>query len=258
MADYELNWADETAFFRLTRPAQRNAITRSILDGIEEVCEGLDAGRARAVIFTGEGEKAFSSGTDLAESAELGAEGSLAKTRRARGLFMRLHRSHWTSVAALNGLAYGGGLELAMGCTFRVAAPGVRLGLPEIKLGVLPCYGGTQLLPTIVGRARALDLLLTGRPVEPEEALRIGLIDRVAADPETLLDDTRAFLGEILGKSQFAIDRIRRSVDAAMSDPTDAGLAIEEEAFLETSRSEDAMEGVTAFFEKRAPKWKHK
>ncbi len=258
MADCELTWQDGIALLRLTRPAQRNAITRPILDGIEEICEGLDAGRGRAAIITGEGEKAFSSGTDLAESATLNAEESLAKTRRARDLFVRMHRSDWTSVAALNGLAYGGGLELAMACTFRVAVPGVRLALPEVKLGVLPCYGGTQFLPPMVGRARALDMLLTGRPVERDEALRIGLVDRMAESLDSLLADTHAFLDEVLGNSQFAIDRIRRCVDAAIGGLSDEGLAIEEKNFLETSRSEDAREGVTAFLEKRVPQWKHR
>ena len=151
-ADFTLEWRGECAYFRLTRPAKRNAITLAIVEGFERCCDELDAGRGRALIVTGEGEKAFCAGTDLSESAALGAEASQEKGLRARDVVVRIHRSPWTSISALNGLAYGGGLELALATTFRVAAPGVRLSFPEVELGALPAYGGTQLLPAMVGQ----------------------------------------------------------------------------------------------------------
>lgn len=257
-ADYEVVSKGEALELRLTRPEKRNAITVAILDGLEECCEALDSGEARALIVTGTGDRAFCSGTDLSESASLGLEAGRAKGDRARDLFVRIHRSPWTSIAALNGLAYGGGLELALACTFRVAAAGVRLALPEIKLGVLPAYGGTQFLPPVVGRARALDLMMTGRSVTAEEALGMGLVDRIVAEPEQLHEAAEAFAAEILRHSQFALDRLRRCVDAAGSVVTDEGLAVEAKAVIEAMDSEDAKEGVVAFLKKREPVFKHR
>lgn len=257
-SDFTLDWDDQCALFRVTRPKKLNAITLAILDGLEACCDELDAGRGRALIVTGEGDRAFCAGTDLTETASIGPEASRAKGDRARDLLMRIHRSPWTSIAALNGLAYGGGLELALACTFRVAAAGVRMALPEIKLGVLPSYAGTQLLPAVVGRARALDLMLTGRAIESEEALALGLIDRVAENPGSLLDEAQALASTILCHSQFAIDRIRRCVDAAGSIVSDDGLAVEARAVEETMASEDAREGVIAFLQKREPVFKNR
>jgi enoyl-CoA hydratase len=256
--DFEVEWTDESATLRLTRPAKRNAITVAILDGLEACCDALDAGQGRALIVTGQGDRAFCSGTDLSESASLGKEGGRAKTERARDLFVRIYRSPWTSIAALNGLAYGGGLELALACTFRVAVTGVRLSLPEIKLGVLPAYGGTQFLPAVVGRARALDLMMTGRPVTAEEGLALGLVDRVVSDSDSLIPEAEAFSRQVLAHSQFALDRLRRCVDAAGATVTDEGLAVEAEAVIETMDSEDAREGVVAFLQKRDPVFKHR
>jgi enoyl-CoA hydratase len=257
-SDFTIDWQGECAFFRLTRPAKLNAITVAILEGLEACCDQLDSGRGRALIVTGEGDRAFCAGTDLTESASLGAEASRAKSDRARDLVVRIQRSSWTSIAALNGLAYGGGLELALACTFRVASPGVRMALPEIKLGVLPSYAGTQLLPALVGRSRALDLMLTGRAVEAEEAVALGLVDRLAPDPSSVLAEARLLADTVLAHSQFAIDRIRRCVEVAGSVVTDEGLAVEAAAVDEAMASEDAKEGVVAFLQKREPEFKHR
>ncbi len=256
--DFTVDWKGEWGLFRLTRATKHNAITLAILEGLEACCDELDAGRGRALIVTGDGDRAFCAGTDLTESASLGAEASRAKTDRARNLLVRIHRASWTSIAAVNGLAYGGGLELALACTFRVAVPGARMALPEIKLGVLPAYGGTQFLPAVVGKSRALDLMLTGRAVDTQEAVAIGLVDRVAAEPSSLVDEAAAFAGTVLAHSQFAIDRIRRCVAASGPVVTDEGLAIEELAFEEAMASEDAKEGVMAFLEKRQANFVHR
>ncbi len=256
--DYSLEWIDEIALFRITRPAKRNAITRSVLDGLAACCDALDRGQGRALIVTGEGDRAFCSGTDLGESASMGAEESRAKGDRARDLLVRIHRSPWTSIAALNGLAYGGGFELALACTFRVAAPGVALCLPEVKLAVLPSYGGTQFLPAVIGRARALDLMLTGRPIVAEEAQSMGLVDRLSDSAEGLMVEAEGLAKSILVHSQFTIDRMRRCVDAAGAQVEDRGLAIEANAVIETMDSEDAKEGVTAFLQKRKPEFKNR
>lgn len=257
-ADCATEWQDECVVLRITRPQKRNAITVAVLDGIERCCDELDAGAGRGLIVTGEGPKAFCAGTDLGESASLGEEANRAKTERARALLMRIHRASWTSIAALGGLAYGGGLELALACTFRVAVPDAKLSLPEIKLGVLPSYGGTQLLTAAVGRSRALDLMLTGRAVGADEALAMGLVDRVVTEPDALLAEARTLAASVLCHSQFAIDRVRRCVDAAGPVVTDTGLAVEARAVDETMASEDAREGVIAFLQKREPRFQHR
>jgi enoyl-CoA hydratase len=256
--DFAIERHDDRILLRLTRPEKRNAISVRILDGLEACCDALDRGEARALVVTGEGERAFCAGTDLAESAALGAEAGASKVVRARYLFARLHRSPWTSVAALNGLAYGGGFELALACTFRVAAPHVWLALPEIKLGVLPAYGGTQLLPAAVGKPRALDLMLTGRALSAEEALAWGAIDRLVAESSALLAEANLLASSVLAHSQFAIERVRRCVAASGATLTDAGLAVEAQAFREVMASEDAREGAIAFLQKRPPKFVHR
>ena len=257
-SDYTTDWGETHCILRLKRPSKLNAITVAILDGLEECLDELDRGRARSLVIIGEGERAFSSGTDLSESVGLGADANRAKVKRARSLLLRLHRSPITSIAALNGLAYGGGLELALACTFRIAAPDARMALPEIKLGVLPAYGGTQFLPAVIGAPRALDMMLTGRSVSTDEALAMGLINRVATDGATLLDEALSFAGEITTHSQYAIERIRRCVAASGSQVTEEALEVEGQAFHEMMESSDAMEGIQAFFEKRKPIFTHR
>ena len=145
-----------------------------------------------------------------------------------------------------------------MACTFRVALSGVRLSLPEIKLGVLPAYGGTQFLPAVVGRARALDIMMTGRAVTAEEGLAMGLVDRVVSEPSGLIPEAEEFTASILAHSQFALDRLRRCVDVAGSTVSDEGLAVEAAAVIEVMDSDDAKEGVVAFLQKREPNFKHR
>ncbi|MCL4743992.1 MAG: enoyl-CoA hydratase/isomerase family protein, partial [Burkholderiaceae bacterium] len=167
------------AIFRLARPDKLNALTRPMLDGLASCLGALEAGGARLVVIAAEGERAFCAGTDLAEMREMPEAARLDKSATARALFARISRSRVLSIAAINGLAFGGGLEIAMACTLRVAAAHASFSLPEIRLGLLPAYGGTQFLPALVGASRALDLMLTGRVLGAQDALGIGLVDRV-------------------------------------------------------------------------------
>jgi enoyl-CoA hydratase len=182
-------------------------------------------------------------------------EARMAKTAMARDLLVRLSRSRLVSVAAINGLAYGGGLELAMACTLRIAMPRAAMSLPEIKLGLLPAYGGTQFLPAIVGSARATELMLTGRAVSAAEALTIGLIHRIALLDAPLREQALEFGREVTGFSPAAIAGIRRCVEAAGTMVTDAGLAVEDEQVRAVFDGPDAREGVAAFLEKRMPRF---
>lgn len=250
---YELDQIAGFAVFRITRGRRLNALTLPALVGLERCVDELSAGDGRGLIVTGEGDRAFCAGTDLAEMRTLTDEQMLDKSRRARELFHRIQRARFVSVAAINGLALGGGLELALACTFRVAVAQATFGLPEIKLGVLPAYGGTQFLPPVVGHALALDMMLTGRTLSAADALAAGLVSRVV--PGGALDAARALLEEVTGYSQLAIDEIRRCVAAAGPVVTDAGLAIEDDAVRRCMTSADAKEGVAAFLEKRPPRF---
>ncbi|MGE0151369.1 MAG: enoyl-CoA hydratase/isomerase family protein [Reyranellaceae bacterium] len=254
--DFQIEKLEEGAVFRLTRPAKLNAITKAILTGLSDCIDALERERARFLVVTGEGERAFCAGTDLGESAGLSEPDRVAKNDGARALFVRLSQSPLLSVAAVNGLAYGGGLELAMACTLRLAAPHAKFSLPEVKLGVLPAYGGTQFLPALVGKARALEMMLTGEPVDAREALVMGLVNRIAAADTPLLDQAVAYARSVTRFSPVAIAGIRRAVDAAGDSVTQEGLLAEQREMAIALASEDAKEGVAAFLEKRAAKFK--
>lgn len=257
-AEHTLDWRDDGAIFTIRRAAKLNAITRPVLDALEDTLAALPARGARWLVVTGDGERAFCAGTDLAEARGMGDDAMIAKSARARDVLFRLSRAPFVSVAALNGLAYGGGLELAMACTLRVAAPHASVSLPEIKLGLLPAYGGTQFVTALVGAARALDLMLTGRAVTAPEALGMGLISRIATPDAPLLAQAVALAQEVTRHSQVAIDAIRRCVAVAGPTVEQAGLDVEDAEVRRTMTSEDAREGVAAFLEKRAAVFRHR
>lgn len=211
------------AIVRLVRPKSLNALSASLLDELEAALDGLEAlPELRVVIITGS-ETCFSVGADLKEA--LGDVGE--RIARMHRLVERLAAFPAISIAAIEGWALGGGLELAMACTFRVAAPGAKLGLPEIRLGVIPSYGGTQLAPRLIGSARALELLCLGEPVDAERAEQIGLINWVAAEAGGALAlalDRAAVLAE---RSQPALTAARQAVREGQVLPLAEGLAVE-------------------------------
>jgi enoyl-CoA hydratase len=241
----------DVVVFRITRPAKLNAITRQILLSLTACLDDMERKGQRLLVITAEGDRAFCAGTDLAETQQMPAPARLDKSEMARALLVRLSRSRVLSVAAINGLAYGGGLELAMACTFRVAAAHVKVSLPEIKLGILPAYAGTQFLPALVGAARALDMMLTGRPVPADEALAMGLLNRVVPAGGDVLDAAVSLGREAVQFSPDAIAGIRECVAAAGAAVGDAGLAVEDRVVRAVSLTENAREGVAAFLEKR-------
>lgn len=250
---------NDIQLFRLNRPAKLNSLTKPMLLGLQDLLDAMEEGGAgRALIIIGEGEKSFCAGTDLGEIQGMAAQDRLTKNKLARQLMFRLSQSTVLSFAALNGLAYGGGLELAMGCTFRIALPHVRLSLPEIKLGLIPAYGGTQFLPPLVGRDRATEMMLTGRAVLADEALQIGLITRLAGTEQGLLQQAVCFAQEITQFSQPAIDAVRACVAVSSDSVTQAGLDVEDQHVRQVFYTDDASEGVQAFLEKRAPRFNHK
>jgi enoyl-CoA hydratase len=255
VAPYSVEAIADGAVFTIERPSKLNALTKPVLLGLAACIDTLESQRGRLLVVTGAGERAFCAGTDLAELQTMDGEARMAKTAMARDLLVRLSRSRLVSVAAINGLAYGGGLELAMACSLRIAAPHAAMSLPEIKLGLLPAYGGTQFLAAIVGPARATELMLTGRAVSATEALAIGLVHRTASPDLPLREQALQFGREVTGFSPVAIDAIRRCVEAAGPMVTDAGLAVEDTQVRAVFDGPDAREGVAAFLEKRAPRF---
>ncbi len=252
MTDFSIEPLTEGAVFRIERPAKLNALTRAVMNGLSDCIATLEASRARLLVITSAGERAFCAGTDLGELKGLTLEERRAKSDASRDLLVRLHRSPLLSVAAINGLAFGGGLELAMACSLRITAAHATMSLPEIKLGLVPAYAGTQLLPALVGKARALDLMLTGRAIDAREAHAIGLVHRIAGAEGPLIDQALAFAREITRWSPGAIRAIRTCVDAAGEHLSDEGLAIEKHEVNANYGSADALEGMAAFLEKRA------
>ena len=191
-------------------------------------------------------------GADIQELAALSPLEAHEFARRGQQVFRMLETSHKPSVAAVNGFALGGGLELAMACTVRFAAENARMGQPEVKLGIIPGYGGTQRLPRLVGRGRALEMLLAGDPVTAAEAYRIGLVNAVVPQAE-LLNYSRAWLGKALANAPAALGLVMEAVDVGLNAGLEEGLRFEAAAFAVSAATDDGREGARAFLEKRKP-----
>ena len=245
--------AEGVARVAVNRPEKRNALNMAVVEDLEEAIARLETDPAlRALILTGAGDQAFVAGADIGEIAELGPVESERFARRGQRLLRRLETCGKLSIAAVNGYALGGGLELALACTLRVASPNARLGLPEVRLGTIPGFGGTQRLPRLVGRSKALELLLSGEPVDAAEAHRIGLVDHVAGK-EQLLPFARALAAKIIANGPLAVAWAMRAVDVGMNAGIEEGLRYEATAFGLSAATDDRREGMRAFLEKRAP-----
>jgi enoyl-CoA hydratase len=250
----KVEFRDEFAILVLDRQEALNALSFDILDEISAALDKVGASSARAILVTGAGDKAFCAGADIKELIGRDWMSNKRGAEFGQGVFARFARLPMASVAVINGYAFGGGLELALACTFRVAAPAAKLGLPEIKLGLIPGYGGTQRLPRIVGEARALEMILTGRTVDAAEAERIGLVNRVIeGDP---LEAGIAFAREFTRHSLPALALARDAVTRALDLPIAEGLKIEADLSTIAFGSRDAAEGLQAFLDKRRPDFK--
>jgi enoyl-CoA hydratase len=237
----------------MNRPKQLNALSGELMGAVVGALQELDADREIRAIVLGGGERAFAAGADIAELAagtpvSLYENGRLDQWDTIRGL-------HTPVVAAVSGFCLGGGCELAMLCDLIVASETAKFGQPEINLGVLPGAGGTQRLTRAVGKAIAMDMILTGRMIGAREALGLGLVARVVAR-EAWLDEAKRVAGEIAAKGPIAVRLAKEAVDQAFEVPLSAGVEFERRAFYLARASEDATEGLTAFVEKRAPDFK--
>ncbi|MBI3068885.1 MAG: enoyl-CoA hydratase/isomerase family protein [Betaproteobacteria bacterium] len=249
----KLTRVEEFALITLNRPQALNALSFALMGDLGRVLDEVAASDARALLITGAGAKAFCAGADIRELTGRALTAQKRDTELGQATFAKLDRLPMPSVAVINGYAFGGGLELALACTLRIATRNAKMGLPEIKLGLIPGYGGTQRLPRVVGEARALEMIMTGRTVDAEEALRIGLVSRlVDGDP---VAQGVAFAREFSGFSLPVLGFAREAVKRALDTPLNEGLKIEADLSTLAYQTKDAAEGMSAFIEKRKPKF---
>src|SRR5580698_5838084 len=246
---------DALALLTLNRPKALNALNQATLAEIGAALEDIrdDAGLS-GLIVTGAGDKAFVAGADITEIASISAVEAADFTRRGQAVFDLLENLGKPSVAAVNGFALGGGCELAMACTLRLATNSALFGQPEVKLGVTPGFGGTQRLPRLVGKGRALQMILTAEPISAQEAYRIGLVNEIVV-AEKLLERATEILRKISANAplavRFSIEAVNRGLQAGQA----VGLAIESALFAVCASSEDKGDGTAAFMGKRQPQF---
>jgi enoyl-CoA hydratase len=250
----EVAVADGIAQVTLNRPDALNSLSVALLGELDAAAARLEREPAiRGAIVTGAG-RAFAAGADIEEIARLDRESGAAFARRGQAVFARIERLEKPVVAAVNGFALGGGCELAMACHVRFASSKAKFGQPEVKLGILPGFGGTQRLPRLVGRGKAIELTLHGGHVSAEEALRIGLVNEVV-EPDDLLPRARRWLAECLANGPRAVAMSLRAIRDGLDRPLDAAIELEAQIFGELCGTPEMKEGTTAFLAKRPPKF---
>jgi enoyl-CoA hydratase len=237
----------------INRESKLNALNKDTIAELADIIEKSEQDSSiRVVILTGAGEKAFVAGADISEFSNYSsAEGEQLARIGQHKVFDRIHHSTKPYIAAVNGFALGGGLELALACHIRVAATHAKLGLPEVTLGVIPGYGGTQRLTQLVGRGKAMELITTADMVEAEEALQLGLVNHVVESAQ-LLDKAKEIAAKIISRSGTAVAAAIQAINASL-DPTKNGYDEEIKAFGACFGTKDFVEGVSAFLEKRKP-----
>jgi enoyl-CoA hydratase len=249
----ELTRIEEFALITLNRPEALNALSFALIRDLGRAFDEVAASDARALLITGAGPKAFCAGADIKELTGRTLIPQKQGAELGQATFAKLDHLPMSSVAIINGYAFGGGLELALACTMRLGTRNAKMGLPEIKLGLIPGYGGTQRLPRVVGEALALEIIMTGRTVDAEEALRIGLVNRLTdADP---VGAGIAFAREFSGHSLPVLGYAREAVKRALDTPLTEGLKIEADLSTLAFQTRDAVEGMAAFIEKRKPRF---
>jgi enoyl-CoA hydratase len=244
---------DGIQIITLNRPEKLNALNKTVMQELDDAITKVIADPALSgAVITGAGPKAFAAGADIGEFIGLSAGEAKALAQRGLDIFFKIERSPKPIVAAVNGFALGGGCELALACHFRIASDQAKFGQPEVNLGLIPGYGGTQRLTQLVGKGRAIELIITGSTIDATKALQIGLVNEVTA-PEALLATTLALLQAVRSKAPLAVARCIAAANAAYS-PN--GYAVETEGFGACFATEDMKEGTSAFLERRKPVFK--
>lgn len=250
-----INKEERMAILTINRPQVLNALNRDTLMELIQVIPQLEADEEiDVVIVTGAGEKAFVAGADIAYMRDLNAMEGRAFGALGQQAFRAVEQMSKPVIAAVNGFALGGGCELAMCCDFRLASTRARFGQPEVGLGIIPGFGGTQRLARLIGTGMAKQLLLTGQTMNAHDALRIGLVNAVS-EPECLMQEARSIAGTICQNGQLAVRLCKSAVNEGMQTDLDRGMTIEADVFGLCFSTFDQKEGMTAFMEKRPPKF---
>ena len=248
--------ADRIAWITLNRPEKLNALNDEVLRQLEEAFAALEHdAEVGVVVVTGAGEKAFVAGADIAELKSLDTAGARIQALRGQAVFQRIESMPKPVIAAVNGFALGGGCELALACHIRIASETAKFGLPEVSLGLIPGYGGTQRLARLVGKGVALDLILSGEMAPAADALRMGLVSRVV--PQADLKGVAGKLAKtLLSRGPLALRSALSAVNEGLEMPQDQGLQYEAALFGLLAATQDMQEGTTAFLEKRPAQFK--
>lgn len=245
---------EEFSVVTLSRPDVMNALNYDMLEKLEESLADIENSDSRAIFFTGEGERAFCAGADIGELMDRSIAQKYEGTWLGQRVFSRIERLKLPTIALVNGYALGGGCELSLATTFRLASPNARFGLPEVKLGLVPGYGGTQRLPRLIGLGPALEIMMTGRMVPAQEALQLGLVSKVLEGD--LLEGGIEFARTFTKHSLLALKLIRDSAQRGIEASLQNGLRIEADLSTVSMLSDDGAEGVQAFLEKRTPNFR--
>jgi enoyl-CoA hydratase len=246
----------ENGIFIVTvnRPDKLNALNKNVMSDLDAVINEIERrSEIKAVIITGAGQKAFLAGADISEFVGLSYDDGKLLAKRGQDTFFRIENSIKPIVAAVNGFALGGGCELAMACHFRIASDNAKFGQPEVNLGLLPGYGGTQRLVQLIGKGRALELLMTGNMIDASIALEYGLVNHVVPQDD-LLPKAKMILEQIITKAPLAVGKCITTANAAISNKN--GYEVELQSFGECFSTSDMKEGTSAFLEKRKPQFK--
>jgi Enoyl-CoA hydratase/carnithine racemase len=239
----------------INRPDKLNALNKTVMDELNSAIDKVyDNSNIKSAIITGAGNKAFVAGADISEFQGLTNAEGMDLAQKGQFIFSRIEEAPKPIVAAVNGFALGGGCELAMACHFRIAAENARFGQPEVNLGLIPGYGGTQRLTQLIGKGRAIELLITGNMLDAATALQYGLVNYVVAQDE-LLNKARSILEVVNTRAPLAVGRCIRAANAVF-DHTKNGFTEEVNLFGECFATEDMKEGAAAFLEKRKPQFK--
>ncbi len=241
----------------INRPDKLNALNKDVFTDLNKALDEIEKNSdIKSVMITGAGPKAFVAGADISEFSGLSRQEAMALAKRGQDTFARIENSSKPIVAAVNGFALGGGCELAMSCHFRVAAENAKFGQPEVNLGLIPGYGGTQRLVQLIGKGKAMELLMSAHMIDANEAKALGLVNYVTT-PETLLEHTKKILELINSKAPLAVAGCIKAANAVFDESKD-GYAVEIDEFGHTFDTEDMKEGVAAFLEKRKAEFRGK
>ncbi len=253
MKNFQTQYSNKVLTVIISRPKSLNALNTELLNELSDIIQELyQNSDTKGLILTGDGDKSFVAGADIKELALLNQVQALEFAKAGRDLFKQIEDCPKPVIAAVNGFALGGGCELAMACHIRIATENAKFGQPEINLGIIPGYGGTQRLPQLVGRGKALELMLTGEQISAQDAKTLGLVNHVVSSRDELMALANSIMNKIINKSPIAVENIIKSVNAGFGFEN-AGYEAESENFAACTTTKDFQEGVKSFIEKRQP-----